>query len=90
MSAYLLESKHVSYKVLHGSDTDVSWCTYTRIGPDLFVEITYLDAENFSEKHVSHRVMTRLQMDELFRLQYGSPMMFISKEDYLKFVNTEE
>lgn len=91
MSAYLLGSSRVYYRVLHGSDTDVTWVTYVKMHDDAFVETSYFtelaDDEKFEEKHVSHRVLTRKMMDDLFASQYGSPMHFINEEDYLKFIN---
>lgn len=67
-------------KILHGNDTGVSWCTIVKHHKNLYVF-------NFLFDEVDGEMPGPLKMnaDEFeahFRLQYGSPMDYISTEDY--------
>lgn len=87
MSAFLLRCEKTGYKILHGSDTDVSFVTITRMGPNIFIVIeTFIEVDEITDNCITHRVITREEFDKDFELQYGSPMQYISKEDYEEFV----
>lgn len=88
MSTFLLKCEKTGYKILHGSDTDVSFVTIIRMGPNTFIVVeTFLDEDEITDKCITHRVVSRAELDKDFELQYGSPMHYINKDDYEEFVN---
>lgn len=83
-----IPSQSVYPFILHGNDTDVTCMTIVKIAPDIYVMTEYFtDDVVFTSKHVSTRVQTRSELQELFELQYGSPMQFVSEEDFSKFID---
>ena len=70
MSAFLLKNENVGYKILHGSDTDVSFTTMVKLGPDLFIHTIYWFPEEppLLEKDVQVRVLSRADLDKEFEL----------------------
>ena len=88
MSTFLLRCEKTGYRILHGSDTDVSFVTITRMGPNTFIVVeTFIEVDEITDKCITHRVLNRKELDNEFELQYGSPMQYIQKEDYEEFVN---
>lgn len=89
MSVRLFQNSIPSYPfILHGNDTDVTCMTIVKLGPDIFVTTEYfVGDEEFTRQCVSVRIQTRTELEELFDLQYGAPMQFVSKEDFSKFIN---
>ena len=93
MSVFTFKNNDVKQSkiILHGSNCDICHVTYIKISPDHFVETEYFleleEDEDFEEKHIRTKVLSRKNMDDLFNLQYGSPMMYIDKEMYDDFIN---
>jgi hypothetical protein len=77
---------------LFGSDTDVTFCCYIKLGKNTFVEHVYWidiwNHEQFGEKHIKTRVMTREEFEQLYKEQLGTPMQFMNEENFEKFVNS--
>ncbi|HUU86575.1 MAG TPA: hypothetical protein VMX17_02330 [Candidatus Glassbacteria bacterium] len=71
-----------SRKVLVGNDTDVSECIITKFHDNLFLSINTVINEDEDEIYPQTQVWTKENFEKEFNLQYGSPMQYISKEDY--------
>jgi hypothetical protein len=84
----LLGRKDSNWRVLFGNDTDVTWVCYVNMGKDMIVQHTYWEGfdDTFTDKNLENKIMTDAEFTELFNLQYGSPMHFIDKEDFEKFM----
>lgn len=79
---YRHESKTNYIKILSGHDTDVSICTIVRLHPGRFVMTnSYIDDETGDAKSYVYDWDSK-KFKEEFDLQYGSPMMYISHDDY--------
>ncbi len=81
-------NKDSTRKVLIGNDTDVSDTIITKYGDNQFVLFGILIDEE-SEKIFPEKptVLTRAEFTDHFELQYGSPMHYISKEDFEWIIN---
>lgn len=70
-------------KVLIGNDTDVSDTIITKYGDDQFVMFGIMIDEEKEKVHPEKPyVLTKEEFTKHFELQYGSPMHYISKEDF--------
>lgn len=69
-------------KILHGNDTDVSYCTIVRHHRDLFVFTILWVPEDDAVPRPKTVMMNADEFGTHFKLQYGSPMDYISREDY--------
>ncbi len=75
-------------KVLIGNDTDVSDIIITKCGDNKFVlfgiNVNEESGDVFPDKPI---VLSKEGFTEHFELQYGSPMHYISKEDFEWIIN---
>lgn len=71
-----------SRKILAGNDTDVSDAIITKFGDDIFLYVSIMLDEEAEKIWPTNHILTRAQFKEHFELQYGSPMMYMSEEDY--------
>jgi hypothetical protein len=69
-------------KVLHGNDTDVSDCIITKFHNNLFLCVSTVINEDEDEIYPQTQVWTKDDFIKEFDLQYGSPMQYISQEDF--------
>ena len=88
MSAFLLKSDKIRAKILHGSDTDVSFVTIINLGgPNSFIVLeTFIEVDEIDDKCVKAKVLTRDELDEEFNAQLGTPMQYITQADYDEFI----
>ena len=70
-----------SRRLLLGNDTDVSECIITRYGDDFLIVDIMIDDDS-NKIYPKARVENREEFKKSFDMQYGSPMNYISKEDY--------
>lgn len=81
MSLFRYTSPHTKRKILHGNDTDVSDLTIMKYGDFFFYSHLYINEVDNTFQPQPH-VMTKEEFQKEFELQYGSPMHYMSKEDY--------
>lgn len=87
---YENKSPH-STKILFGNDTDVSYITIVGMHRDLYSVLTTWIIDEESDKSKSEACdWTYDEFKKHFELQYGSPMMYISKADFEWITNEEE
>ncbi len=70
--------------ILHGNVDDAHWHTIVRMGPDLFVVTEMSDGDD--KFYYTVFEYTKESFEKEFNLQYGSPMQYLSREKYLKFL----
>lgn len=75
-------------KVLYGNDTDVSDCMITRVSANLYLILTIHFDEEKEAIYPNTYTWSKEQFKKHFDLQYGAPMMYLSKEDY-EWITTE-
>lgn len=69
-------------RILYGNDTDVSDCMITKYTDNLFLCVSVMiDEEDEKISPVTY-VWTLEEFKKHFDLQYGAPMMYISREDF--------
>ena len=78
---FINKNDNNSRKILAGNDTDVSDMIITKYG-DKFLFTSILIDEEEQNIYPSTEILTKEEFKAHFDLQYGSPMMYISKEDY--------
>lgn len=69
-------------KILCGNDTDVSDCIITKFHDNLFLVVNTVINEEEDEIYPQTQVWTKSDFEKEFNLQYGSPMQYLSKEDF--------
>lgn len=76
------ENKDNKTKILYGNDTDVSYCSITRLHKNayVFTQIWANDDDGTTKSDAYD--WTLEEFKDHFYLQYGSPMMYINKEDF--------
>jgi hypothetical protein len=74
-------------KILCGNDTDVSDCIITKFHDDLFLCIEISIDEEGDKIYPIPCVWNKKQFKQHFDLQYGSPMQYISQEDFDWMIN---
>lgn len=80
------------YKVLHGSDSDVSASTFVYCGEHIVMHTIYFNEchdgtpENGPAFHFNDRFFTRDEFEKFFESQLGAPMQCISEEAYRDFM----
>ena len=80
-------NEHNNRKILFGNDTDVSDVIITKYHEDQFLVVSIMHDDERGTLHPTTYVLTRKQFTKDFELQYGSPMMFMSKEDFEWMIN---
>lgn len=82
--------KDSTTRLLFGSDTDVTFVLYVKLGADTIVEHSYFvdDDPPLTQNHINTRILTLAEFTQLYELQLGSPMQFLTEEDFHKFVNS--
>lgn len=71
-----------SRKMLAGNDTDVSDCIITKFHDNLFLVVNTVVNEKEDEIYPQTQIWSKDDFEKEFNLQYGSPMQYISKEDF--------
>ena len=74
-------------KILAGNDTDVSDVVITKFTDDIFLLVSVMIDEESNKINPSTHTLTREEFKNEFELQYGSPMMYMSKEDFEWMLN---
>jgi hypothetical protein len=69
-------------KILFGNDTDVSDCIITKFGDDIFLFVSIFIDEERERIQPTTITLNKEDFKKHFDLQYGSPMHYISKEDF--------
>jgi hypothetical protein len=75
-------STYPGFKILHGNDTDVTWVTIVKYSPNSFVVTQVFDNEYSMKLEPKVFIWTAVDLEHEFKLQHGSPMQYMSQEDY--------
>ena len=73
-------------RLLFGNDTDVSDCIITRYGDNILIVDIMIDEESDRIFPIT-KVLTLEEFEREFELQRGTPMDYMSKEDYEWIIN---
>ena len=68
-------------KLLFGNDTDVSDCIITKYGNNILIVDIMID-EDSDKIYPTSKVLTLREFKNEFEMQRGTPMDYMSKEDY--------
>lgn len=71
-----------SPKILHGNDTDVSFMTIVKMNKNQYVVVMNDVNEETGESNLTSRVWTLQVIRAEFDEQYGTPMQYMSQEDF--------
>lgn len=85
MSAYRftrLNNDDSWFRILHGSDSDVTWITIVAYSNDCFVVTRTFDNEFTMKLEPTVEVWNHGEMKHEFDSQYGSPMHYMGQEDF--------
>lgn len=70
-------------KILHGNDTDVSVQTVLRLHKDKYVVTDIMIDEETGDAFPTVYMRNLEELTKDFDLQYGAPMMYMRKEDFI-------
>lgn len=90
MSLFKYTSPVGSFKILHGNDTDVTWLTIIKFANDKYVVTRTFDNEFNMKLEPTTEIWDLAELKRQFKLQYGSPMHYLSNDEYEWLISNDK